>query len=50
MPADIYEKILECLQGKRIKAAVDASKDLLLNVLKYNPFLVKPNNFGLEEK
>lgn len=49
MPADIYEKILERLQGKKIKAVVDASKDLLLNVLKYKPFLVKPNNFELEE-
>lgn len=49
MPADIYEKILERLQGKNIKAVVDASKELLLNVLKYKPFLVKPNNFELEE-
>lgn len=49
MPADIYERILERLQGKKIKAVVDASKELLLNVLKYKPFLVKPNNFELEE-
>ena len=28
---------------------VDATKDLLLNVLKYKPFLIKPNNFELGE-
>ena len=49
MPPDIYEKILERLSGKNIKAVVDASKDLLLNVLKYRPFLVKPNNHELGE-
>lgn len=47
MPNDIYEKILERLQNKNIKAVVDATKDLLLNVLKYKPFLVKPNNHEL---
>lgn len=49
LPEDVYEKILARLQNKKIKAVVDASKDLLLNVLKYKPFLVKPNNFELGE-
>lgn len=49
MPADIYEKILERLQGKNIKSVVDATKDLLMNVLKYKPFLIKPNNHELGE-
>lgn len=51
MPADIYEKILERLQNqnKSIKAVVDATKDLLMNVLKYKPFLIKPNNHELGE-
>lgn len=49
MPADIYEKILERLQNKNIKAVVDATKDLLMNVLKYKPFLIKPNNHELGE-
>ena len=49
MPADIYEKILERLQNKKIKAVVDATKDLLMNVLKYKPFLIKPNNHELGE-
>lgn len=49
MPADIYEKILERLQHKNIKAVVDAAKDLLMNVLKYKPFLIKPNHHELGE-
>ena len=49
MPADIYEKILDRLQNKNIKAVVDATKDLLMNVLKYKPFLIKPNNHELGE-
>lgn len=46
---DIYEKIMERLQKKDIQVVVDATKDLLLNVLKYKPFLIKPNNHELGE-
>lgn len=49
LPEDIYERILERLHSKKIRAVVDATKDLLLNVLKYEPFLIKPNNHELEE-
>ena len=49
LPSDIYEKILAHLEGRKIKTVVDATKDLLLNVLKYRPFLVKPNNHELCE-
>lgn len=49
LPDDIYEKILAGLRGKKIKAAVDATNKLLLNVLKYKPFLVKPNESELGE-
>lgn len=49
LPSDIYEKILRRLSGRNIKTVVDATKDLLLNVLKYKPFLVKPNNHELGE-
>lgn len=49
MPADSYEKILEHLAGKKIRTVVDATKDLLMNVLKYRPFLIKPNNHELGE-
>jgi 1-phosphofructokinase len=49
LPPDIYEKILERLSRKNIKAVVDATNDLLKNVLKYKPFLIKPNNHELGE-
>lgn len=49
LPENIYEKILEFLSDRKIKAVVDATKDLLLNVLKYKPFLIKPNNHELGE-
>lgn len=49
LPSDIYETILNKLSGKGIRFVVDATKDLLLNVLKYHPFLIKPNNFELGE-
>jgi len=49
LPEDIYEKIMEKLQNKDIKIVVDATKDLLVNVLKYKPFLIKPNNHELGE-
>ncbi|MGN0587517.1 MAG: 1-phosphofructokinase [Oscillospiraceae bacterium] len=49
LPSNIYQRILERLSGRNIKTVVDATKDLLLNVLKYKPFLVKPNNFELGE-
>lgn len=49
LPSDIYERILERLQTKKIRAVVDATKELLMNVLKYKPFLIKPNNFELGE-
>ena len=49
IPETIYSDIMECLQNKGIKIVVDATKDLLMNVLKYHPFLVKPNNHELGE-
>ena len=44
----IYERILERLSGKEIRFVVDATKDLLLKVMKYHPFLIKPNNHELD--
>lgn len=45
----IYMDIMERLRGKDIRVVVDATKDLLLNVLKYKPFMIKPNNHELGE-
>ena len=49
MPDDIYRKIMQRLDGKDVMIVVDATKDLLVNVLEYHPFLVKPNNHELGE-
>ena len=49
LPFDIYEQILAKLENKKIKFVVDAEKDLLLNSLKYKPFLIKPNCEELSE-
>ena len=49
LPDDMYEKVMARLEGKGIRIVVDATKKLLLNVLKYKPFLIKPNNHELEE-
>lgn len=47
--ADTYERIMAHLQSRNIAIAVDATRDLLVNVLKYHPFLIKPNNHELGE-
>lgn len=49
MPDDAYQKIMKLLDGRGVQIAVDATKDLLLNVLPYHPFLIKPNNHELGE-
>lgn len=49
LPDDMYERIMERLAGTDVRISVDATKDLLLNVLKYHPFLIKPNNHELGE-
>lgn len=49
LPEDIYERILKNLEGKGIEYVVDATGALLKNVLKYRPFLIKPNEKEMEE-
>ena len=49
MSDDIYQKIMEMLHGRGVQIIVDATKDLLMNVLSYHPFLIKPNNHELGE-
>lgn len=49
MPDDMYSRIMERLDGRGIMFFVDATGDLLKNVLKYHPFLIKPNNHELGE-
>lgn len=47
MPTDVYERIMERLQEKNVKFIVDTTGESLLKVLKYNPFLIKPNHYEL---
>ena len=49
LPDSLYSDIMKMLSDRKIMIAVDATKDLLLNVLPYKPFLVKPNNHELGE-
>lgn len=49
MPDDVYEHILERIKQKKVRIVVDATKKLLLNSLKYKPFLIKPNRQELSE-
>ena len=49
IPDTIYMEIMKRLSGRDILIAVDAEKSLLLNVLEYHPFLIKPNHHELGE-
>ena len=49
LPQDIYENILAKLSDRNIRFVVDATQKLLMNVLKYRPFLIKPNKQELSE-
>ena len=46
---NIYEIICKKLEQNKVRFIVDATKELLMNVLKYKPFLIKPNKEELEE-
>lgn len=49
LAGDTYEKIMARLDGRGVRIVVDATRDLLVNVLPYKPFLIKPNNHELGE-
>ena len=49
VPDDIYESIMSSLLDRGVEFIVDATKELLLKVLKYKPFLIKPNHHELAE-
>src|SRR5690606_22275742 len=49
LPATMYQQIAENLKGKEVKVVVDATRDLLVEVLPYKPFLIKPNHHELGE-
>ena len=47
MESDDFVKIAEKVKQKGAKLVVDSNKDMVLNTLKYKPFIVKPNEFEL---
>ncbi|WP_414733176.1 1-phosphofructokinase [Acetobacterium carbinolicum] len=47
LPEDTYENIMRLLENRGVKIVVDATGELLLRVVKYQPFLIKPNNHEL---
>jgi 1-phosphofructokinase len=49
LPDTIYCDIMARLSDKKLNIVVDATGDLLVNVLQYHPFLIKPNNHELGE-
>lgn len=49
MSDDIYQTIMRRLKGRDVLIAVDATSSLLLNVLEYHPFVIKPNHHELGE-
>ena len=49
LPSTIYRDIMKRLRKREVMIVVDATKDLLVNVLEYHPFLIKPNNYELGE-
>ena len=49
MPHSMYMDIMEYVRNRDLLVAVDATRDLLVNVLRYHPFLIKPNNHELGE-
>ena len=49
MPEYMYMDIMKYLKGRGVRIIVDATRDLLVNVLPLHPFLIKPNNHELGE-
>lgn len=49
VPDNIYEEICKKVKDKNIKLVVDSTGELLINTLKYRPYLIKPNQQELEE-
>ncbi|MDF1493156.1 1-phosphofructokinase [Caproiciproducens sp. CPB-2] len=49
IPENIYEIICGRMAEKNVRVVVDATRNLLLNVLKFHPFLIKPNHHELGE-
>ena len=49
LPATLYRQLIEMCSEKGCKVVVDTSGTMLMDVLPYQPFLVKPNHHELGE-
>ena len=49
MPDNVYETMMERIRHKKVRIVVDATRQLLVNSLKYKPFMIKPNRQELSE-
>lgn len=49
LPDNIYETILRRVAGKKVRFTVDTTGSALMDVLKYRPFLIKPNHIEIGE-
>lgn len=49
LPDFVYRDIIERLCDRKVQFVVDAEGELLLNVLQFRPFLIKPNRHELSE-
>ncbi len=49
LPETFYSRIMESFEDRQINFVVDATKELLLQSLKFKPFLIKPNLHELAE-
>src|SRR5690606_16913274 len=47
LDTEIYSDLIRHIKAKNVHVIVDAVKNYLLNTLKHNPFLVKPNRTEL---
>ena len=43
LPRDIYVRLLEHISDRKIRIAADAEGELLTNILRFRPFVIKPN-------
>ena len=49
LPDDMYERICQRIEDHHVTLVIDATKEILLNTLRFHPLLVKPNKEELEE-
>lgn len=49
LSSNIYREILHKFKDKKLKVVVDTANELLISVLEYKPFLIKPNHHELGE-